>query len=175
MGCYNSYMKEEAEILNPIRGTTEISWETLEHEHKPVTNDWYWAVGLIALLSAGLSFYYGNFIFGFFSVVAGLTMIMFKIKGPSHVRVRLTPRGIIIKNMLYPYGRIESFWIFHADGGLTKINELSIKSDRAFLPQIIIPLGDTDVDLVKDYLSKYIVEEYHEKTFADVVSEYIGF
>ncbi|HRY62467.1 MAG TPA: hypothetical protein P5056_01725 [Candidatus Paceibacterota bacterium] len=165
----------EPEILNPIRGTTEISWETLEHEHIPVSNDWYWTIGLVAAISAVASFYYGNIVFGAFSIVAGLTMIMFKIKGPEHIKVRLTPRGIIVKNSLYPYGRIESFWIYEDSGQLEQMNELSIKSDRAFLPQIIIPLGDADVELVKDYLSRYIKEEYHEKTLADVVSEYIGF
>ncbi|HBM46184.1 MAG: hypothetical protein UT05_C0003G0044 [Parcubacteria group bacterium GW2011_GWF2_38_76] len=165
----------ETEILNPIRGTTEISWETFEYEHKPVSNDWYWAVGLIAIIASATSFYYNNVVFGAFSLMAGITMIMFKIKGPSHVRVRLTPRGVIIKNTIYPYGRIESFWIYEADGEITQINELSIKSDRAFLPQIIIPLGDVDVELVKDYLSRYIQEEYHEKAMSDIISEYIGF
>ena len=168
-------MNNEPEILRTIPRTTEISWEALEYEHKPVTPDWFWTVGFVSIVVAIISFYYGNLLFAIFALVSGLTIILFKIKGPQNILVRLTPKGIIIKNNLYPYGRIESFWIHEKERGDRIINELSIRSDRAFMPQIIIPLGEADAELVRDYLSKYLIEEYHEIQLADVLSEYLGF
>ncbi len=165
----------EPEILRTIPRTTEISWEALEHEHIPVSPDWYWTVALIALSLAGVSAYLDNLLFSLFCLLAGSVIIMFKIKGPQVLTVRLTPRGVIIKNTLYPYGRIESFWIFEKGSGFKEINELSIRSSRAVMPQIIIPLGDTDIELVRDYLVRYIPETYHEKTLADVLTDFLGF
>lgn len=166
---------DNIEILRTVPRTTELSWEALEYEHKPVGTDWYWTAGFVAIVAAAISFYIKNIVFGIFSLVAGFTVIMFKAREPKNILIRLTPRGIIVKNDLYPYGRIESFWIHEFNGEISQINELSIKSDRAFLPQIIIPLGNADTQIVRDYLARYVPEEYHEKTLADVLTEYLGF
>ncbi|MEI6296785.1 MAG: hypothetical protein WCO84_04035 [bacterium] len=167
-------MNDEVQIMKTIPKTTELSWETMEYEHRPVNKDWYWTVAFVSVFAAVISLYLGNFLFAIFAMIAGFTVIMHKVKGPDRILVRLTPRGIIVKNTLYPYGRIESFWI-HDFGGDYLFNELSIRSDRAFLPQIIIPLGEADVELVRDYLAKFLVEEYHEKTISDVITDYLGF
>jgi len=168
-------MEKDIKILKPLAKTAEISWEAIEFNHKPSSADWYWTIAFASAVIAVIAWYVNNILFAIFAILSGLTIILFKFKEPQTLTIRLTPHGIVVKNVLYPYGRIESFWIYGKKKGLQHINELSIKSDRAVLPQIIIPLGDMDAEMIRDYLSVHLCEEYHEKTLADIFTDYLGF
>lgn len=153
----------------------DIFWETHEYRHEPKLPDWHWTVGLVASIVFIVSVYYENYLFGVFALIAGFTIIMYKVRGPEKIAIGLTPRGIIIKDTLYPYDHIESFHIYeyHPDSG--KWDELSIKSKRLVLPKITIPIGDTDAEIIRKYLSQKIKETRHEKDVAEIISELIGF
>ncbi len=169
-------MYNQPEIINPIPRTAEISWEAYEHKHHHVTNDWFWTVALLGFVTSLVSIYYSNYLLAIFAIVSSFTIIMLKIKGPQILTIRLTPKGIIVKDSLYPYNRIESFCIYEQGcHGIKRTNELSIKSDRTFMPQIILPLGEIETDLVRNYLSRYLIEEHHEIQIADVLSEFLKF
>lgn len=153
----------------------EIFWETHEHQHIPKLPDWHWTVGLVAFAVFAISLYYGNYLFGIFALIAGFTMIMYKVRGPEKVSIGLTPQGIVIKDTLYPYDHIESFCIYeyHPDSG--KWDELSIKSKRLVMPKITVPIGETDAQIIRKYLSQRVKEIQHEKDVAEIISELIGF
>jgi uncharacterized membrane protein HdeD (DUF308 family) len=54
-----------------------LSWKTLEFEKKQRHPDWIWVVGLVSVLSAVVSFFYGNIFFGIFLIVAGFVTIVY--------------------------------------------------------------------------------------------------
>src|SRR3990172_1439757 len=89
----------------------KITWETLEHEHKDRTPDWYWAVGIIALATAVISIIYKNYLFAVFIILAAAVLTMFSFKKPDMMMIEIGEKGFKIKNEFYAYKMIKSFYI----------------------------------------------------------------
>jgi len=88
------------------------------------------------------------------------------------MNIRLTPKGIQIGQDLYPYERADYFWIDEEREGLPM---LIINYRRAFFPHLHISIEDVEPTLIRLYLRKFIEEEEHQKTFAEEISDLLGF
>ncbi|HEY1037633.1 MAG TPA: hypothetical protein VGE62_03550 [Candidatus Paceibacterota bacterium] len=149
-------------------------WETHEYFFQEKTSDWYWAVGIIAVSIAILSVIFGDALFALLIIVAAFALSLFASRRPEIVRFEVSKKGVMIDRTLYPYATLDSFWVEdnrHVNGH----SKLIIKSRKAMVPLIAIPLDGTDPDDVRDFLLENLLEDHHPEPLGQKVLEYFGF
>jgi hypothetical protein len=149
-----------------------ITWEAPEHVHSEKTSDWYWALGIIALAGAGASIVFGNTLFGVVILLGAITMVLFALREPKMMEFAVTLRGIKVGSELYPYSTLESFYIDEEDPAGP---QLFVKSERLFMPLIIVPIPEEYVDEIDDMVSARLHEEHLEEPFSHKLLEFLGF
>jgi hypothetical protein len=105
-------------------------------------------------------------------ILAGFTIILYGARRPRKIWFSLTSRGVQIENRLFPYENIRSFWIYY-DPPYKKI--LTIELKRVFMPAVSIPLGDTDPNILREHLLKFVKEKRHEESITETLSRLLGF
>lgn len=102
-------------------------------------------------------------------------MIVFGNKEPDHVRFEINGAGVLIDNVLYPFGTLHSFWVENNDN-LELPSVLLIRSNKPLVPLIHIPLiWDIDPEDVRNHLLEHIPEEEHRCSLSHRIMEIIGF
>lgn len=148
-----------------------ISWTAPEHFYVEKKPDWYWAVGIITLAIAAVTFIFGNIITGIFVIVAALALVLHASRPPRIVTYSITDRGIMANDVLYPFLTLESFWIPHDKA----IPRLIIKSRKTFMPYIVIFIDEVDPERVRDIMLTYITETEHHEPVLKHLLERLGF
>ena len=148
-----------------------LAWQTTEHPHLGKDPDWVWSV---VVISCGISFgalFFKNYLLAILIVFAAAALI---IKGriePKPLTVYITELGIVLDKELFPYEKIESFWI--KETGNRKL--LILRMSALMSPVIQIPLAETKPEDVRDILAQIIPELFHHKSLVDRAIELIGF
>lgn len=156
-----------------FRMEDKVSWSALEYEHKERDHDWFWALGIIVVAGAGAALIYSNYFFAALIILSGVLLGFFARKIPDTVYYELNNRGVQIRDRLYPYENIESFWIQLGTHGRPT---LFIKSQRVFMPVIGIPIEDAWAEDIADImLSKNIPEEEMADHPSERIMEFFGF
>ncbi len=148
-----------------------IIWTAPTHIYTEKKPDWYWAVGLITLALAAVSFMFGEIITGIFIVVAATALVVHASRPPHIVRHEINDRGIMSDSTLYPFLTLESFWIPHE----VAIPRILIKSRKTFMPLIVMYIDEVDPEEVRAVLLKYIAETEHREPLLKHVLEWLGF
>ncbi len=73
---------------------------------------------------------------------------------------------------LYPYDNLKYFWINYDP---PHIRELYLVSKKTFQPQITIPLGFTDPNIVREHLVKFLEEKEIEEPLFDTIARFFRF
>ena len=149
-----------------------VTWEAPEHRHIEKSNDWYWALGIVATASACAAFILGNVLFGIVIIVGTGTMILFSDREPRVIPFAVTVRGIRIESTLYPYNSLESY---HIDEGCPEGPQLLVKSKRLLLPIFVIPIPEDQVDVIDDMIALQLPNEDLEEPFSERLLEMFGF
>ncbi|MFA5095491.1 MAG: hypothetical protein WC447_02440 [Candidatus Paceibacterota bacterium] len=153
-------------------GEKKIEWTALEYEEKERGNDWFWALGVIIVASSIASFIYNNYFFGLLLIIGGILLGFFAVKKPDLVFYELNENGLKIKNRLYPYENIKSFWV-KKEG---KKPTLFIKSERLFMPIISIPIQSNLAEEIKKImLSNNVIEEEMKEHLSEKIMDSLGF
>lgn len=147
-----------------------IRWEALEYRHKKKSGGWYVTILVVAAALILTAIFLNNFLFIVLIIIAVFTLFLHAARHPERVSFAITPQGIRIKNDLYPFGELESFWV-HDEA---EAEELYVKSSRA-LSYLRLPLDDTDPDHVRAYLLHHLKEKRVEIGVIDTVAEFLGF
>ena len=103
-------------------------------------------------------------------IIAVFTLFLHAARHPERVSFAITPQGIRIKNDLYPFGELESFWVHDEVGA----EELYVKSSRA-LSYLRLPLYDADPDHIRAYLLHHLKEKPVEIGFIEIITGFLGF
>ncbi len=148
-----------------------ITWETPEHVDYIRGNDWYWAVAIITLTVAVLAFIFDNPIFAIFVIVAAIALVIKVSREPDTLRCEINDRGVVVNDILYPFISIESFWV----DVLHHTPKLVLKSHRAMMPYIIIPLLNIDPEDVRAVLLTYVAEVEHPEPLLHKILDWLGF
>ena len=149
-------------------------WQEHEYVFQEKTNDWYWAVGIIAISITVISMIFGNTLFALLILFGIITLTIFASKPPRLIKFEINKSGIIIERSFFPYATLDTFWVednTHVD----RPSKLFIKSNKVFAPMIAIPLGTMDPQDVRDFLMNHILEEHHIETLSEKALEYLGF
>lgn len=149
-----------------------IKWSALEYGYIPKSPDWFWVIGIITTALFVAVAILGNILFAVFIAIAGFTIAMYGARKPQTANFAIQARGIEINKTLYAYGNLKSFWI-HYDPPRKK--ELSVQSEKMFMPYIKIPLGDIDPNIVREVLLKFLKEREHQESLIDILGEYLRF
>lgn len=152
---------------------TQLEWTALEHEHIHKSSDWFWALGILAIAAATTSIIFNNVLFAIVILIGAFTVGMNALKPPAQVRFKITSRGIMINNTLYPYSSLESFWV--ADENKHEQPKLLVKSKKLLVPHIVIPIEGASPDDVRDYVLDYLDEEEDSESLAQKIMEFFGF
>lgn len=149
----------------------DVTWTTLEYEQPDRHRDWNWYVGLIAVIIAVISFFYGNIFFGIFIIIAGITVILYALRAPRHLTIVINKDGININQSLLPYATVQQFWLDETD----KQDKLLLLVKGAFIPLLILPLQGITADTVRDALKPHIPEVEMRQSRSVKFFEGLGF
>ena len=146
-----------------------ISWHVDTHEHKERSTDWYWGFGLIALSGAGLSVFFGNYLFAVIILMGAASLGALLLRGPREHRVSVDPRGLSMDGTLYRWDKIDSFWVDDR-----KV-QLLVATQGILHPQLIIPLGDRGRGQnVRTYMKRHAREEEQQAHLGEHVADLFG-
>ena len=150
----------------------KIEWTALEYEEKERGNDWFWALGIIVIASSVTCIIYANYFFALFLVIAGILLAIFAVKKPDLVFYEINEKGLKIKNRLYPYENIKSFWVKKEGERST----LFIKSERLFIPIFGMPVKEYFADEIRNImLLNEVKEEEMKEHPSEKIMESLGF
>lgn len=152
-----------------------ITWHNQEYEHREKSPDWFWAVGIITVSAFIIAILFNNYILSILILLGGLCMILFGNKEPEHFRFEINGAGVLIDNVLYPFGTLHSFWVENGDHlGVPSV--LLIRSSKPLVPLIHIPLiWDIDPEIVRAHLLEHIPEEQHRGSVSHRIMDFLGF
>ena len=149
----------------------KIEWQMPEYEEKERNNDWFWALGIVVLAGSITSVIFSNYFFAVLILLSGFLVVLFSIKAPDMVTYELSNRGLKIRNRLFPYKSIKSFWV-----QVETPPTLFIKSDRMVMPIISMPIEFSMAKDIKDMLLENgVTPEEMREHFSEKVMESIGF
>ena len=149
----------------------KLSWSALEYEEKERSKDWFWALGIIVVTSSIAAIIFESYFFAVLLLISGVLLGFFAIKKPDMINYELNEKGLQIKNQLYPYENIKSFWV-----QTEKRHVLFIKSERVFMPIISVTIEDDLASQIQSImLSKNILEEEIKEHASEKIMEYLGF
>ena len=149
----------------------KIEWSLLEYNEKERNNDWFWALGIIVVAVSITSIIFGNYFFAVLVILSGILIVIFAVKKPDLVSYELNEKGLKIKNRLFLYEKIKSFWVQKE----TKPT-LFIKSERLIMPIISMPIEYSLADEIKNkMLENKVKEEEMKEHISEKIMESIGF
>ncbi len=148
-----------------------LTWIAKEYEHRERSIDWFWAVGVVAIALAVISIIFHNLLFAVFIIIATVTLLLYALRHPRDMRHELNERGIMIDSTLFPYKTLDSFWIVDH----TLPNKLLVKSQKIFMPYLVLHIENIRSEEVRDFLLQYIEEEELHESVAQKLMESLGF
>jgi hypothetical protein len=149
----------------------EISWSVSTHVHKERSVDWYWALGVIALVGAGLSFWLGNMLFALILVVGLGSLGVLLARGPREHRVAVDSRGVTVDGTLYPNRSLKAFWVDRREDD----PRLYLITSGLIAPHITLPLESVaQGEQVRSILRRNVKEEEQEPHFGEHLAELFG-
>ncbi len=161
----------------------KLVWSALEYEDRERSPDWFWALGIIVVTSSVAAIIFENYFFATLLILSGLLLGFFAIKKPDIILYELNADGLKIRNRLYPYQNIKSFWIqidIRGETGLPAVEGLKpilfIHSERAFMPILSVPIAETIAeDIYSIMLAKNIAEVEMKEHASEKIMEVLGF
>lgn len=148
-----------------------MKWTTLEYEPSHRGADWYWALGLMALLGAGVAIYFNNVLFAILIVLSAIILISFAVRTPKEIDVEISKKGVRIQTVLYPFSSLEGFWVdedIHPP-------RLILKSKKFFSPLIVLMIEDVEVVKLEMLLENHIEMIELEEPFISRIMDHLGF
>jgi hypothetical protein len=148
-----------------------ISWTVGGEAPYQRTNDWYWGLGLFAVVGAGASVFFGNMLLAVILLVGATSIAVLTVRGPREHKVSVDGRGITVDGTRYPYTAVYSFWV-----------EQDIDPPHLFLsmhgvlaPHFSFPLTDREQsNQIRALLQRFVPEEEQGPRIGDRLAEIFG-
>lgn len=156
-------------MAETLRGVT---WEALEHTHGEKKSDWFWALGIVTIGASVASVLLGNSLLGIVIIISGITMSLLATREAKVISYAVTQRGLRVDDRLFPYSTLHSFYL---DEDEPLGPQLLVRSEKMFMPLIIMPIPEEYMDEIEDIVSSRLPEEHLEEPFANKLLEFFGF
>jgi hypothetical protein len=151
----------------------KIEWSTPEYSHKERSNDWFWTIGLITIVSCIVALWLHNSMFAIFLFVSGSCLIMFTMRRPQDVTYIIETKGITMGKTLYEWNQIKSFNIKNHDYDTHA--KLLIETKKHFLPIYTIPISKEAVNEIREALLKVSTQSEVNESQSMLFMEKLGF
>ncbi|TSC68705.1 MAG: Uncharacterized protein G01um101456_533 [Parcubacteria group bacterium Gr01-1014_56] len=152
-------------------GKQEMVWSVTTHEHRARSVDWYWALGVVALLGAIASVFFGNGLLAIIIVLGAASIGYLAARGPREHTVKIDDRGVSVDGTRYPYSAIRSFWVEHE----ATEPHLFLSMRGVLTPHISLLLDDArQGEAVRAHLLKHIEEEEQGPHIGEHLAEIFG-
>jgi hypothetical protein len=149
----------------------KIEWSSFEYFEKERNKDWFWALGIIVIAGSITSIIFSNYFFAFFIILSGVLIVIFALKKPELVPYELNNNGLKIKDRIYPYKAIKSFWVQKETPPT-----LFIKSERLIMQIIAINIEYSLANKIRaKMLEKKIPEEEMREHVSEKIMDTVGF
>jgi len=109
-----------------------------------------------------------NLLLSVLTILFGFIFFVFEKKEPEEVLFAITKKGVFIKDHLYKYNEIESFWIDYEENDF---KEIVFKTSVFLSPYLKIPLENADPTKARKFLLKFIPEKKHERSPFDFIDK----
>jgi hypothetical protein len=133
--------------------------------------DWYWAVAIVTGALAAVAIILGNAILGILILVSAFSLSLFVNREPDLIEVSVGPEGVTKAHLHYPYEALRSFWIDHEHSH----PRFYLHSAKAYMPLIMVPLGNADPEEIVSILGAQLEEEHHAPPLVERLLEALGF
>lgn len=130
----------------------KIEWSTLEHEHKEHSVDWFWAIGLITIISCVISIWLSNYLFSIFILISGASLILVSIRHPQEMTFIIETKGLTMGRNSFLWKDIKGFNIIRGEEN----DKLLIQTTKYFLPVYTISIPKNLTEEIKVSLLKII-------------------
>jgi len=150
-----------------------IEWSAPEYSHKERDNDWFWTIGLIAIVGCGVAIWLHNYIFAIFIFISGCCLIMFTMRPPQEVTFIVETKGLTMGRDLHIWKSIKSFNI--KDDESYTYAKLLIETGKHFLPIYTLPLPKDKINEMKETLLKVIPKSDINESQSMLFMEKLGF
>ena len=143
-----------------------FEWSAEGYLFEEKSNDWYWALGIIAVAGAIASVLFGNVILALLILVASGTLALSTLKRPRMHVFRVTDDGVMIDENLYEYESIHSFSVLeYIDPN--RPPALSIRTHKVLAPHLLIPIVGPDPLELYEFFAEHVDEGKHDESLTD--------
>lgn len=157
-----------------MQNVQKISWEAHDHIKQEKTSDWFWAVGIIAVGAIILAIYFNNLLFALLIALAVFTLFIQKHTPPQMIGFELNQRGVVVRDVLYPFTTLESFNVVDEDG--FDRDRIIFKSKKVFMPLIVVPVEKAvDLETARMFLIEHLKEEDTQEPTFQKIMDRLGF
>jgi hypothetical protein len=149
-----------------------IVWHAPTHEQTERSADWYWALGVLALVGSVLAIFFGNLLFAAIIVLSAVSIGILAVKEPRMCEIEVNERGVRIETSLYPYRSLKSFAI---DEDSRERPQLILMTSSFLNPELVLPLGDhVNPEDVRDVLLTKLEEGEHVESLFSRLADLAG-
>lgn len=149
-----------------------ITWDAPEHHHVEKGNDWYLILVIIVFALFVAAIILGNVLFALLIAVSGGAFAIAATKPPKIIPFSVSVRGVRIGERLYPYATLDAY---HIDEDDPKGPQLLLRSQRRFMPLLVVPIPEEYVDDIEDLIKERLDEEHLEEPVIMKILELFGF
>lgn len=162
------HIKIETEKSTP----TKLEWTALEFKKYKKGKRWFVLPALLALAVIIAAILLKNLLFVIATILTVFVVYIYARKEPRKIKFSISGNGIQIDQTVYKFEDLKSFWIFYEP---PEVKEISIRSKKAFMPYIKIPLDDQNPAEVRRLLLKFLPEKKHKESVIDEWTRRSGF
>lgn len=149
----------------------KIEWQAPEYKHEEKSIDFFWTIGLIALIMFVIAIWQQNFIFAIFILVSTLSLFLFSIRRPQIMTFIIETSGLSLGKDKYEWKKIKGFHIKKESDKAVLLVEI----DKYLLPVYTIPLPLNIADQVRESLNKVTPNIELEESKSMKFMEKLGF
>jgi len=149
-----------------------FEWENIEFKEKKRSNDWYWALGIIAVAGSIAAMIFSNFLFGIFILLATIILIFLSTQKEKKQTYRITTNSIILGDEHFLFSEIKAFWLDDSNDEFT----LFLHTKNLFNPVLTVHFDSYEQgDIIYEALHKDIKEKYLREPISHMLMERLGF
>lgn len=152
----------------------KLQWQALNHIKPKKTADWFWVVSIATVAISVLSIYFENYLFALLLLIGVFTIYLQSHIPPHMVDFEISRRGVAAGKVLYPFNTLDCFCVVDEDGW--DRDRVLIKSQKIFMPLIVIPLGENVTpETARAFLGQFLKEDVLEEPTFQKVMDRLGF
>lgn len=155
----------------PDQKVQTISWISPEYIQKERTVDWFWTIGLISIIGAGLALYFNNNLFAILILISCGMFFLLSIHTPRDVEYQLSEEGLSAGEKKYSKNDLLSFDIKKEKEDI----KLLIHTSGKFMPIITIQIPEDMKEEIQFELSKFSEKKEFEDSIAMKFMDMLGF